>query len=138
MSAFYKYLFNKSKTKASKDYWIVCLSSINICYIFVYYKLFDFFWNMFYCKICSHYDHLHSKLSNELQLTCTHKDFLHMLHLLSKLLLEWAPLNFVSLWYFCISKLVKGWGAALNILIQDICFFTSSHYALSRYVSSHS
>ena len=37
--------------KKSAHYWIICLYSENICcYVFMFNKCFNFFWNMFYTK----------------------------------------------------------------------------------------
>ena len=48
----WKHKINKSNTKISKHYWIICLYSKNICfYFFITVECSDLFWNIFYSKI---------------------------------------------------------------------------------------
>ena len=60
---------------------------------------------------------MHIKQSNESQYQNTHQDLLSFI-LLGRLSVEQIPLNLGAFWwYFCISKLVKGWG-----VIKNPCF----------------
>ena len=46
-----KHKINKSSTKISAHYWIICLYSKNICfYVFITNKCSNLFWNMFYSE----------------------------------------------------------------------------------------
>ena len=76
----FKHKVNKSKTKISTNYSIICLYSINICCdqrsIDNFFKIFC---NMFYRKT-NKLRLLHTKQSDESKFQNTHQDLLHMHH----------------------------------------------------------
>ena len=47
----FKHRINKSNTKVSAHYWIVCLISENVCFnVFIFHKFFNFFRKTFHSK----------------------------------------------------------------------------------------
>ena len=108
-------LFNKSNTKISTHYQILCLYPINICDdIFVSYEFFYSIWNMFNSKIIKMGYNIIIHMQSYPMSSYWFKRFNASRYIiytpsfvLSKLFLEKTSLNLASIWWhYCISKLV--------------------------------
>ena len=111
----FKHKINKSNTKISTNYWIVCLYSKKVSFnVFIVNKHFNFFWNMFHTKrieindivICTYKATHWVPISNDSSRFIIYSPSF----IFNKLSREKTPLNIDSFWYFWVSKLVKGWG----------------------------
>ena len=131
---------NKSNTKISTHYWIICLYSKNLfLYVFVTNKCFSFFWNMFYSERIN--------LRYIIILYVQNNPMSSNIRVLSKIYYVWPILYFsgtafrqiiswittIKSWLiliiFFFSKLVKGWAGIKNpFCFYDLVFY--SHYQL--------